>query len=80
MNGNQETRPESRPPGFTKVTFNLPISDVEALKELAKRQNTNVTTVVRRAIGTELYLAEVEANGGKFLIEQNGSLKEILRR
>jgi hypothetical protein len=65
---------------FTKATFNLPIEDLQALKKLAKANHVSVTSLVRKAIGTELYLNKIEATGSKLLIEENGVIKQITRK
>ena len=48
---------------FTKATFNLPIKDLQALKKLAQESHVSVTSLIRKAIGTELYLNKIEATG-----------------
>jgi len=65
---------------FRKATFNLPTKDLKALKELAETNHTTVTSLLRKAIGTELYLSKLEKKGGKVLIEhKDGSVQEIIR-
>ena len=51
---------------FRKATFNLPTKDLKALKELAETNHTTVTSLLRKAIGTELYLSKLEKKGVKF--------------
>jgi len=65
--------------GFAKATFNLPIDELSALKTLAESNCITVTTLLRRAIGTELYLSKLERSGGKVLIEENGVIRQIVR-
>lgn len=68
------------PEGTTKVTFNVLNSEIEALKAQALREGTMVTRILRRAIGTELFLKENEANGAKLLIEErDGTLSQVVR-
>ena len=65
---------------FTKATFNLPTDDLEALKEIAKRKNTSVTNILRRAIDLELYLEKKGGSDVKVLLQDpSGSIREIVR-
>jgi hypothetical protein len=65
---------------FRKATFNLPSKDLEALRELANTNNTTVTSILRKAIGTELYLSKLESRGAKVLIERkDGTIQHIIR-
>lgn len=65
---------------MTKVTFNLPISEFDELKHEAEIQSRTVTDLIRRAIGTELFLAKQERNGVKIILDDNGSLQRLIRR
>lgn len=68
------------PEGTVKVTFNVLTSEFEALKAQATREGSSVTRILRRAIGTELFLKENEANGAKLLIEErDGTLSQVVR-
>lgn len=64
----------------SKVRLNADLSpDVaEALKQLAKRQNVNLTEALSRAIGTELALTNERSKGAKVLIKQGDNLKELV--
>jgi len=52
-----------------KISANLPIEDVEVLKQLAAQRRVTMTGVLRDAIATEKYLSDVLAQGGKVLVE-----------
>lgn len=66
--------------GFTKVTFNIPTDDLNALKAIAQKRKISVTSVLRRAIDLELYLDKKGGDeGAKLLIDVGGSLREIVR-
>ncbi len=52
-----------------KVTVNLSPEVVEILKELAKRTGTNMTEVLKRAIATQKFLTDQQAEGKKLIIE-----------
>jgi hypothetical protein len=63
-----------------KATFNLPVDEIEALKQLAISESKTVTEVLRRAIKAELFLSENYKQGNKILIESvDKSMKEIIR-
>ncbi len=65
--------------GITKVTVNLPTSVIDALKDLAFARRTNLTEVIKSAIGTEKYIADCLARGEKILIDKgNGNIREVI--
>lgn len=65
----------------TKVTFNIPTQELEALKALASRHGITVTSALRRAIGTEVFLEENEQKGSKVLLQEpTGSMSLVIRR
>ncbi len=64
---------------FTTAAFKLPTDDLYALKKLAKKRNTSVTNVLRRAIGIEFYLTDLEDRGAKILMDENGKIQQIIR-
>jgi hypothetical protein len=69
------------PPNISKVTFNIPTPEIDALRALAEKQGITVTSALRKAIGTELFLAENEANGAKVLIEEKGgTMSRVIRK
>jgi hypothetical protein len=41
-------------PRLVKASFNLPVEELEALRELADRRQTSATQVLREALRTEL--------------------------
>ena len=66
---------------LTKLTFNIPTCEVEALKALAASQGITVTSAIRKAIGMELFLAEQEKAGAKVLLEEyNGQISRVIRK
>ena len=63
-----------------KATFNLPVDEIEALKQLAISESKTVTEVLRRAIKAELFLSENYKQGNKILIESaDKSMREVIR-
>jgi hypothetical protein len=68
-------------PERVKVSFNLPVGELEAVRALANRRGSSVTDTLRRAIALELLADEVASGGSKLLIEEpDGKMKEILLR
>ena len=66
---------------ITKVTFNIPDQELEAIRRVAKLKQITVTQAIRGAIGTELFCDENERNGCKILIlEKNGMINQMIRR
>jgi len=51
-------------PERVKVTFQLPASIAEILRDLAEQRDTTMTTQLRRAIHTEQLIRETEKAGG----------------
>lgn len=52
-----------------KVTVNLPQTIVETLRELARKDGTTMTDILRKSILTEKLLTEERDKGSKILIE-----------
>lgn len=62
-----ETNAEDRT--VVKLSVNLPVEVVEALREMAAQRGTTMTETIRRAISTEKYLDDAQAEGAKILIQ-----------
>ena len=56
-----QTRGETK-----KASFNLPVEDLAALKELAIRRHTTSTQVLRQALATELFIQGLVDRGKHF--------------
>ena len=82
LNGESRPTPTPEPNGAAatvKISANLPREDFETLKRLAAQRRVTMTVVLRDAIDTEKYFADVIANGGKVLIEdKNGVVHRVL--
>jgi hypothetical protein len=79
LNGENHPTPASNGSGTVKISANLPREDFETLKHLAGQRRVTMTVVLRDAIDTEKYFADVIANGGKVLIEdKNGVVHRVL--
>lgn len=64
-----------------KVTVNLPEEQVRFLQELADREHSTVTEILRRSINAEKFFVEQEREGRKILVEEKGQrLREVLRK
>jgi len=65
----------------TKVTVNMHGEALDALRQMAADQGRTLTEVIRGAIGTEKFLRDEIAAGGKILIEgSNGKFRQIMMR
>jgi hypothetical protein len=63
----------------TKATFNLPEEDIEALRRSARAHHTTVTSILRRAIATQLFVDQERETGGKLLVEKpDGKIREVV--
>jgi Arc/MetJ-type ribon-helix-helix transcriptional regulator len=63
-----------------KITVNLPSDQVEFLQDLAKEGNISFTDALRRAINSERFFVDQEKTGKKVLVEDNGKVREVIRR
>jgi predicted DNA-binding protein len=63
-----------------KTSVNLPQVSVDALKELAEKSGSSMAEVLRRAISTEKFLNDTVEKGGKILIDDGKSQKQLLIR
>lgn len=65
--------------GTRKVSFNLPVEEIEQLQRLAAERHTTATQVVRQALSTETFLQDLIDRGGRLLSRfgTRGPLQEI---
>jgi transcriptional regulator of met regulon len=64
-----------------KMSVNFPVDAVKVLKKLAKKRGRTMTEVLRHAIGTEKFIEDVHAAGGKILVEdKRGSIRQLVFR
>jgi predicted DNA binding CopG/RHH family protein len=62
-----------------KVTVNLPVETVEAIKKIAGERGTTVTEALRQVIESQRYLQQEIQQGGKVLIEKpDQSLRQLI--
>jgi hypothetical protein len=62
-----------------KLSFNLPKSEAEALRQLANERQTTLTQTLRSAIADEKLLRDQLADEGKILLEsKHGRLRELI--
>ena len=47
----------------TKVTFNIPTSEIDEFKALAESRGISVTSAIRKALNIERFLTEHEKDG-----------------
>jgi Ribbon-helix-helix protein, copG family len=60
------------------VNFSEPV--YRLLEELARRRGTTMTEILRHAIALEGWVEEERASGGRFLIERDGQIRELVLR
>ncbi len=62
-----------------RTSFNLSPEAEEAVRELARRRGVSMGEVIRRALSTEKFLSDRQAEGAKVLIrERDGSFRELV--
>lgn len=65
---------------FKKVTVNLPTEQLKFLQDIAAKDKISVVDVLRRAINSEKFFVENEMPDRKILVEQNGRMREVIRK
>ena len=64
-----------------KVSINLPIDTLDAIRRIAEHQNLTMTDAIRRAVATESYIEDEIKNGGMILVKKpDGTYKEVVFR
>jgi hypothetical protein len=63
-----------------RVALNMLKSDFEELKQLAAEDGETVSGYLRKALATEKYLKERTKSGGRVLIEEDGTQREVVFR
>jgi metal-responsive CopG/Arc/MetJ family transcriptional regulator len=63
---------------FTKISVNLSDEVLQALREMAQRDNVTVTEALRRSISTQKFL-EDEQRAGKLILIEDPKSKEKQR-
>ncbi len=63
----------------TKLSVNLPTESLEQVRDYAEDNGITMTEAIRRALGTQHFLANEVSKGGKILIEaRNGSMLQLI--
>lgn len=76
-----EEAPPPRDARWVRLSVNLDPVVLEALKELARRNGTTVTEMVRRAISDEKYFQDAADRGAQILIKEDGrEIREVIFR
>jgi predicted transcriptional regulator len=65
-------------PGYTKISVNLSDEVLDALREMAARDNVTMTEALRRAISTFKFLQDAQRSG-KALLLRDPATKETER-
>jgi hypothetical protein len=61
-------------------TFEVSDDTATALKAIAHRNRISFAEALQQAIANENFLEDQQASGTKLLIEQNGTLHELVRK
>jgi hypothetical protein len=62
-----------------RTSFNLSPDAEQAVRELARRRGVTMAEVIRRALSTEKFLADKQAEGAKVLIqERDKTIRELV--
>lgn len=62
-----------------KLSVNLSNNTATTLRDMAHKNGVTITEQLRRAISTEIWLENVQASGGKILVEDAlGRVREII--
>lgn len=68
-------------PATVKISANLPVEVLGALRELAYSRGTTVTEALSRAVQIDSYLSLQESEGAKILIEdRNNNIRRVIRK
>lgn len=63
-----------------RVAINMLRADFDELKTLAEEDGETVSGYLRKALATERYLKDRTKAGGRLLIEEDGTQREIVFR
>lgn len=67
-----------RPPTVgRRLSVNVSLDVGRAIDQLAKRNKTSITEVIRRAVSAYKFIDDEVAAGGKILIEKDGTIREV---
>ncbi|HEY4392417.1 MAG TPA: CopG family transcriptional regulator [Polyangia bacterium] len=62
-----------------KLTVNLTPEVAQTLRRLADERGTNMTEVLKSAIGTERFISDAERAKGKILVEdKDGKIRQLV--
>jgi hypothetical protein len=68
-----------KPDEVVRLTVNLTPQVAETLRQLAKDRGSNMTEVLKSAIGTERFIAEAQKADGKILVEdKDGKIRQLV--
>jgi len=64
---------------LVKISFNLTPSELQNLRDFARRRGLSQTDTIRRALVNDMYLYDAKQEGNKLLLRsKNGELREIV--
>jgi restriction endonuclease len=63
-----------------RVNVNFSQSAYKTLEELSERKNKSMSDILRDAIALEKWFDDTYRDGGKFLVERDGEVREVIPR
>lgn len=63
-----------------RVNVNFSENAFQALDELSKRKGKSMSDILRDAIALEKWFDDTYREGGKFLVERDGEVREVIPR
>ncbi len=60
-----------------RLSVNVALDVGDAIDKLAKRHETTITDVIRRAVSTYKFIDDEVDAGGKVLVERGGTIREV---
>jgi metal-responsive CopG/Arc/MetJ family transcriptional regulator len=65
--------------GVKRVSAVFSQSTYDALKQLATERNESMADALRDAIALNKWFHDVQSQGGKIIVEQDGKMREVLK-
>lgn len=62
-----------------RVSADFSESTYDALKQLANERNESMADALRDSIALSKWFQDVQSQGGNFLVEQDGKIREVLK-
>jgi len=60
-----------------RLSVNVASDVAAAIEDLAKRHDTTITDVIRRAVSVYKFMDDEVRDGGKIMVERGGTVREL---